>query len=93
MTPIYPFFPSNKRPSSLTSPPQNQGFTLQLQPQTGRSLQPHQKFGVTQAMQVVHAGADAGKKVESIKLRWRVAYTLGSEAKTEMGEIPEFAIA
>ena len=43
-------------------------------------------------MQVAHAG-DAGKKVESIKLRWRVAYTLGSEAKTEMGEIPEFAIA
>lgn len=46
-------------------------------------------------MQVVHAGADAGKKVESIKLRWRVSYTLGvgGAQQTEMGEIPEFAIA
>lgn len=70
----------------------NQGYVLQLQPQTGRALQPNQKFGVTQAIQVAHAG-NVNNRVESIKLRWRVAYTLGSEAKTEMGEIPEFRIA
>ncbi|EMR71328.1 putative vhs domain-containing protein [Eutypa lata UCREL1] len=68
------------------------GYVLQLQPQTGRALQPNQKFGVTQAIQVAHAG-NVNNRVESIKLRWRVAYTLGSEAKTEMGEIPEFGIA
>ncbi|RYP59701.1 hypothetical protein DL769_008429 [Monosporascus sp. CRB-8-3] len=68
------------------------GYTLQLQLQTGRALQPNQKYGVTQAMQVFHAG-DAGKKVETIKLRWRVAYTLGAESKSEMGDIAEFSIA
>jgi ADP-ribosylation factor-binding protein GGA len=55
-------------------------------------LQPNQKFGVTQAILVSHAG-DAARKVETIKLRWRVTYTLGGEAKNEMGDIPEFGIA
>ncbi|KAI1495791.1 VHS domain-containing protein [Biscogniauxia marginata] len=68
------------------------GFELQLQPQTGRSLQPNQKHGVTQAIQVWHTG-DRTKRVESVKLRWRVRYALGSEAKSEMGEIPEFGLA
>lgn len=68
------------------------GFELQLQPQTGRSLQPKQTAGVTQSVEVFHAG-DRSKKVESIKLRWRVSYTLGAEQKSEMGEIPEFGIA
>ncbi|KAI0836192.1 VHS-domain-containing protein [Hypoxylon sp. FL0890] len=68
------------------------GFELQLQPQTGRSLQPKQIAGVTQSVDVFHAG-DRSKKVENIKLRWRVSYTLGAEQKSEMGEIPEFGIA
>ncbi|KAI0474937.1 VHS domain-containing protein [Xylariaceae sp. FL0804] len=68
------------------------GYELQLQPQTGRALPPNQKHGVTQAMQVWHAG-DRAKKVETIKLRWRVSYTLGGEAKSEMGDIPEFGLA
>ncbi|KAI8961885.1 VHS-domain-containing protein [Daldinia sp. FL1419] len=68
------------------------GFELQLQPQTGRALQPQQKAGVSQSVEVFHAG-DRAKKVESIKLRWRVSYTLGAENKSEMGEIPEFSLA
>ncbi|KAI0597084.1 VHS domain-containing protein [Biscogniauxia sp. FL1348] len=69
------------------------GFELQLQPQTGRALQPNQKHGVTQAIQVWHTG-DRTKRVESVKLRWRVRYVLGSsESKTEMGEIAEFSLA
>ncbi|CAJ2508549.1 Uu.00g135750.m01.CDS01 [Anthostomella pinea] len=68
------------------------GYELQLQPQTGRALQPNQKHGVMQAIQVWHAG-DQTKKVASIKLRWRVSYTLGSEVKSEMGDIPEFGVA
>jgi ADP-ribosylation factor-binding protein GGA len=68
------------------------GYILHLQPQTGRALQPNQKFGVTQAIQVSHAG-DATRKVESIKLRWRLDYTLGGEVKREMGDIPEFSLA
>ncbi|KAI1346726.1 ADP-ribosylation factor-binding protein GGA2 [Xylaria sp. FL0043] len=68
------------------------GYELKLQPQTGRELQPNQENGVTQAIQVWHAGEPA-KKVESARLRWRVSYKWGAETKTEMGEIPEFSIA
>ncbi|KAI4596903.1 hypothetical protein KJ359_004813 [Pestalotiopsis sp. 9143b] len=68
------------------------GFELQVQPQTGRTLSPNQRYGVTQTMQVWHAG-DRSKKVESIKLRWRVSYRLDSETKTEVGSIPEFGLA
>jgi hypothetical protein len=71
-----------------------QGFTLKLEPQTGRSLGPRQNTfsGVRQNIVVCHAG-DENRKVESIKLRWRVAYKVGEEMKAEMGEIPEFSIA
>lgn len=69
-----------------------QGYELSLEPQTGRSLQPMQRSGVTQSVEVFHAG-DKAKKVESIKLRWRASYSLGGAPKSEMGEIPEFGIA
>ncbi|KAI2622732.1 VHS-domain-containing protein [Hypomontagnella submonticulosa] len=68
------------------------GFELQLQPQTGRALQPKQSAGVTQTVEVFHAG-DRARRVDTIKLRWRVGYVLGGEQKSEMGEIPEFAVA
>lgn len=68
------------------------GFESQLKPQTGRSLEPKQSRGVTQSIEVWHAG-DKSKKVESIKLRWRAAYKAGAELKTEMGEIAEFSLA
>ncbi|KAH8903684.1 VHS-domain-containing protein [Coniochaeta sp. PMI_546] len=68
------------------------GFALKLEPQTGRSLLPRQSTGVKQAIVVCHAG-DENKKVESIRLRWRVSYKVGEEQKSEMGEIPEFSIA
>ncbi|KAI1082574.1 VHS-domain-containing protein [Whalleya microplaca] len=69
------------------------GYELQLQPQTGRALQPHQKYGVTQAIQVWHAGGDRARRVESVRLRWRVSYSLGAETRNETGEIPEFSVA
>jgi len=47
---------------------------------------------VRQNIVVCHAG-DESKKVESIRLRWRVSYKVGEEVKAEMGEIPEFSIA
>lgn len=69
-----------------------QGFELQVQPQTGRTLSANQRYGVTQNMQVWYAG-DRSKKVESIRLRWRVSYKLGEESKAEVGNIPEFGLA
>lgn len=68
------------------------GYELQLQPQSGRLLQSNQKHGVTQNMQVWHL-SDRNRKVQSIKLRWRISYKVGSEVKTEMGDVPEFSIA
>ncbi|KAI0508726.1 ADP-ribosylation factor-binding protein GGA2 [Xylaria bambusicola] len=68
------------------------GYELKLQPQTGRTLEPNQENGVTQLIQVWHAGEPA-KKVDSARLRWRVSYKWGAENKAETGEIPEFSIA
>ncbi|KAK2064089.1 VHS domain-containing protein [Colletotrichum caudatum] len=68
------------------------GYELGLRPQTGRSLAPNQSRGVTQFVEVWHAG-DKNRKVESLKLRWRISYKVGGESKNEMGEIPEFSIA
>ncbi len=47
---------------------------------------------MTQAINVWHAG-NRSEKVSSIKLRWRISYKVGGEARSEMGEIPEFSIA
>lgn len=80
----------NQEVASLTRAVQ--GFESQLKPQTGRSLEPKQSRGITQSIEVWHA-VDKTKKVESIKLRWRVAYKVGAELKTEMGEIADFALA
>lgn len=71
---------------------QQQGYESQLQPQTGRNLEPHQKYGITQNAQIWVAG-DRSKKVEKIKLRWRLNYGLGGEAKVEMGDVGEFGLA
>lgn len=79
----------NFEDQSLT---RKQGYELQLKPQTGRDLAPKQSRGVTQMVDVYHAGNKAAK-VESVKMRWRATYKVGGEAKNEMGEVPEFSIA
>lgn len=43
-------------------------------------------------MEVYHTG-DRSKKVESIKLRWRMSYQVGGELKNEMGDVAEFSLA
>ncbi|KAH6677781.1 VHS domain-containing protein [Plectosphaerella plurivora] len=68
------------------------GYELALKPQTGRALEPKQSRGVTQNVEVYHAG-DRSRKVQSIKLRFRASYKLGEEVKNEVGEVPEFSIA
>ncbi|EQK97846.1 hypothetical protein G6O67_001261 [Ophiocordyceps sinensis] len=68
------------------------GYELQLKPQTGRDLTPKQSRGVTQEVDVWHAGSRT-RRVESAKLRWRAAYRVGAEQRSETGEVPEFSIA
>jgi hypothetical protein len=72
----------------------HQGFELQLKPQSGRELAPKQSRGVTQSVEVWHAG-DRNQKVETVKLRWRMAFRVGAggEVKNEMGVIEEVNIA
>ena len=67
---------------------------MQPRPQTGGDLEPKQSRGVTQAFDVWHAG-DRGRKVDSVKLRWRVAYRVGREdnVRAEAGDIAEFFVA
>ncbi|PKS07114.1 hypothetical protein jhhlp_005713 [Lomentospora prolificans] len=67
-------------------------YDLQLQPQSGRTLGPNQRGGIKQEVAVWHAAARE-RKVESVKLRWRVAYKANGVQKNEMGEIPEFTVS
>lgn len=69
-----------------------QGYELQLEPQSGRSLAPKQSAGVTQAIRVWHAG-NRNEKVQAIKLRWKASYKVAGEERREIGEIPEFSLA
>jgi hypothetical protein len=63
-----------------------------LKPQSGRTLEPKQSRGVTQSINVYHAG-NKTRKVEAIKLRWKVSYKVGGDLRQEMGEIAEFSVA
>ncbi|KAM0322441.1 hypothetical protein ACHAQA_009508 [Verticillium albo-atrum] len=68
------------------------GYEIKISPQTGVALEPKQSRGVTQTVEVNHAG-DQSRKVESLKLRFRVSYKVAGEARNEAGAVPEFSIA
>lgn len=68
------------------------GYELQLKPQTGRELAPKKSRGITQEVQVWHAGNHA-QKVTTTKLRWRVSYKVNGQPANEMGEVAEFGVA
>ncbi|PHH71838.1 hypothetical protein CDD82_6302 [Ophiocordyceps australis] len=70
------------------------GYELELRPQSGRNLAPKQSRGVTQEVDVWHAGNRA-QRVESAKLRWRAAYKVANveQPRSETGEIAEFEVA
>ncbi|RGP68299.1 putative arf-binding [Fusarium sporotrichioides] len=68
------------------------GYELQLKPQTGRDLAPQQSRGITQEVQIWHAG-NRTQKVTSAKLRWRASYKMNEQAVNEMGEVTEFSLA
>ncbi|PWY76253.1 VHS-domain-containing protein [Aspergillus heteromorphus CBS 117.55] len=65
-------------------------YTLQLRPQSGREIAPLQTNGVQQEMLV---DGVAGGKGNSIKIRFRVSYRVGSERKEEQGMVPPLGIA
>lgn len=68
----------------------NQGFTLKLTPQSGRTLQPNQKDAITQPM-AIH-GVSKGQ-ANSVKMRWKASYKLAGDVRQEQGEVPVLGIA
>ncbi|KAL2860892.1 VHS domain protein [Aspergillus lucknowensis] len=65
-------------------------YTLHLRPQSGRDIAPLQTNGVQQEMLV--DGIDLGKG-NSVKIRFKVAYRVGTESKEEQGMVPALGIA
>ncbi|KAJ5468530.1 hypothetical protein N7475_006282 [Penicillium sp. IBT 31633x] len=65
-------------------------YTLQLRPQSGRDIAPQQQNGVQQEM--LMDGIDVGKG-NSVKIRFKVSYKLGGEAREEQGMVPPLGIA
>jgi len=63
---------------------------LKLQPQSGRNLQPNQKNGITQVIQL--HGVEPGKG-QSVKVRWKASYWLGGQNIEEQGEIGSLGVS
>ncbi|KAF4637104.1 hypothetical protein G7Y89_g970 [Cudoniella acicularis] len=65
------------------------GYSLRLQPQTGRRLQPREEAGIRQVIYL--NGVEQGKG-DSVKLRWKASYKLGTQQVNEQGEIASLGI-
>ncbi|KAK6582524.1 hypothetical protein PZA11_004932 [Diplocarpon coronariae] len=65
------------------------GYSLRLQPQSGRLLQPREQAGVKQVI-YLH-GVEQGKG-DSVKLRWKASYKVGAQVVNEQGEISSLGI-
>lgn len=85
---------SNNTPSLITEytlqVAVTKAFTLKLTPQSGRTLQPNQKYGITQ--HIVLNGVARGQ-ANSAKIRWKASYKVAGELKQEQGEVPPLGIA
>lgn len=66
-----------------------QGYSLKLNPQTGRHLQPNQKEGITQSIKVQGVQRGTG---QGVKLRWRASYTVGGQPKEEQGMVESLGV-
>lgn len=64
------------------------GFQLQLEPQTGRSMQPFANEGIRQVIRL--HGVQKGEA--AVRMRWKLSYRLGTEVKNENGEISGLGI-
>ena len=66
------------------------GFTLNLKPQSGRTLQPNQKDGISQHILV---NGVAKGQANAVKMRWKASYKVAGDLKQEQGEVPSLGIA
>ncbi|KAL8766734.1 MAG: hypothetical protein Q9209_006556 [Squamulea sp. 1 TL-2023] len=65
-------------------------YTLHLTPQSGRTLQPNEQNGITQAIEINGVPRGSGNNV---KMRWKASYKLGGEMKMEQGEVASLGIS
>ncbi|KAI4114094.1 MAG: hypothetical protein LQ345_005070 [Seirophora villosa] len=84
---------SNNTPSLITEytfqVAVTKGYTLHLTPQSGRTLQPQQKNGITQPIEINGVPRGTGN---GVKMRWKASYKLGGEMRMEQGEVPSLGI-
>ncbi|KAJ4348413.1 ARF-binding protein [Didymosphaeria variabile] len=67
----------------------SKGAQLQLEHQSGVTLAPNQRNGITQNIRLNGVQRGSGS---SIKMRWKVTYSVGGQSKNEMGEIPFLSV-
>ncbi|MCJ1381493.1 hypothetical protein MMC17_004604 [Xylographa soralifera] len=65
-------------------------YSLKLTPQSGRKLQPLQKNGITQPIEV--HGVAKGQS-SNVKIRWKASYKAAGDLRQEQGEVPPLLIA
>ena len=67
-----------------------QTYQLHLTPQSGRKLQPSQKDGITQPIEI-HGVAKG--QAANVKIRWKASYKVAGDVRQEHGEVPALMIA
>ncbi|KAL1602747.1 ARF-binding protein [Paraconiothyrium brasiliense] len=68
----------------------SKGAQLQLEHQSGVTLAPNQRNGITQNIRLNGVQRGSGN---NIKMRWKVTYSVGGQSKNEMGEIPSLSVS
>ncbi|KAK5012028.1 ARF-binding protein, partial [Cryomyces antarcticus] len=66
------------------------GYTLKLEPQSGRTLAAQAGNAITQTIRL--NGVERGKG-NAVKMRWRASYVLDAEKREEQGEIQSLGVA
>lgn len=67
-----------------------QGYTLKMEPQSGRRLQPNEQHGIRQT---IHLNGVKYGDGTNVKMRWKLSYRLGAEMKNEDGMVPALGVA
>ncbi|KAL8726199.1 MAG: hypothetical protein Q9166_006872 [cf. Caloplaca sp. 2 TL-2023] len=84
---------SNNTPSLITEytfqVAVSKSYSLQLTPQSGRTLQPNQQNGITQPIEINGVPRGSGN---SVKMRWKASYKVGGEMRMEQGEVASLGI-
>jgi hypothetical protein len=66
----------------------SKGFSLKMEPQSGRDLAGGQKEGISQIIRVAVPAGEGGK----VKMRWKVGYVVQGARREEMGEVGRLGV-